>query len=237
MHTVSAAGLLAQPGQRSVVTAVATDHEPVAIPQAGQADRRIDSSIEAWRRWSELVSYHGPWPDAVGRSALALKTLLYEEGGAIAAAATTSLPESVGGSKNYDYRYAWVRDTSFTLDAFINLELREEVHAAVSWLLQAVRTTAPDIHVFYTLGGQISRPAGDHRHSRLPAQPAGAVGKRRCRAKPARHLRRSLRHHRAVCIRWSSPRRRHRTHAGRSRRPVLRRLETQGRGTLGTIPA
>ena len=85
------------------------------------------------------------------RSALALKTILFEPGGAIAAAATTSLPEAIGGSKNWDYRFSSVRDSSFTLDAFINLALDEEVHAAVSWLISAVKETAPDLHVFYSL--------------------------------------------------------------------------------------
>ncbi len=148
--------LLARAGERAVVAAVATDHEPVVIPAPQHVGARIDRTIDSWRRWSDLVSYQGPWDDAVRRSTLALKTLLYEPGGAIAAAATTSLPEAIGGPKNYDYRYAWVRDSSYTLDAFIRLGLQEEVHAAVSWLLKAVRRTAPDIHVFYSLDGQVA---------------------------------------------------------------------------------
>ena len=148
--------LLARAGEHAVVAAVATDHEPVVIPAPQHVGARIDRTIDSWRRWSDLVSYQGPWDDAVRRSALALKTLLYEPGGAIAAAATTSLPEAIGGPKNYDYRYAWVRDSSYTLDAFIRLGLQEEVHAAVSWLLKAVRRTAPDIHVFYSLDGQVA---------------------------------------------------------------------------------
>ena len=148
--------LLARPGEQVMIAAVATDHEPVVIPPPQHIGDRIDATIDAWRRWSDLVDYQGPWAGAVTRSALALKTLLYEPGGAIAAAATTSLPEVIGGPKNYDYRYAWVRDSSFTLDAFIRLGLREEVHAAVSWLLHAVSRTAPDIHVFYSLDGQVA---------------------------------------------------------------------------------
>ncbi|MGH3286256.1 MAG: glycoside hydrolase family 15 protein [Streptosporangiaceae bacterium] len=87
---------------------------------------------------------------------LALKTLLYAPAGSIAAAATTSLPETVGGPKNYDYRYAWVRDCTFTLDALIRLGLREEVHSSLSWLLGAVLATAPDTHVFYRLDRQLA---------------------------------------------------------------------------------
>ena len=173
--------LLARPGERIVVGAVATDHDPVVIPQAGHIEDRIDNTIEAWRRWSGQINYQGPWAEAVSRSALALKTLLYEPAGAIAAAATTSLPEAVGGPKNYDYRYAWVRDSSFTLDAFISLGLREEVHAAVSWILNAVSRTAPDIHVFYRLDGraadgQATIDVPGYRHSRPVRSGNGAAG-------------------------------------------------------------
>ena len=179
-HHVSG-GLLVRPGEQVTIAAVATDHEPVVLPLPSDAGNRLDRTIDAWHRWSGLVDYQGPWADAVTRSALALKTLLYEPGGAIAAAATTSLPEAIGGPKNYDYRYAWVRDSSFTLDAFIRLGLREEVHAAVSWLLNAVRRTAPDIHVFYSLDGQVvdgqaTIDMPGYRHSRPVRSGNGAAG-------------------------------------------------------------
>ena len=173
--------LLARPGEQVMIAAVATDHEPVVIPPPQQIGDRIDRTIGAWRMWSDLVDYQGPWAGAVTRSALALKTLLYEPGGAIAAAATTSLPEVIGGPKNYDYRYAWVRDSSFTLDAFIRLGLREEVHAAVSWLLNAVSRTAPDIHAFYSLDGQVAEGQATlsmpgYRQSRPVRSGNGAAG-------------------------------------------------------------
>ena len=81
--------------------------------------------------------------------------LTYVPTGAIVAAPTTSLPERIGGDRNYDYRYAWVRDTAFTLDALINLDLLVQVHASFSWLLGAVENTEPELHVFYGLEGQI----------------------------------------------------------------------------------
>jgi GH15 family glucan-1,4-alpha-glucosidase len=139
-----------------LVAVVATDDEPLFLPSPEAVYARMERTIDAWRAWSELVAHDGPWKAAVVRSALALKTVLYEPGGAIAAAATTSLPEVIGGSKNYDYRYSWVRDSSFALDALINLELHEEVHSSVSWLLAALRRTAPDLHVFYALDGRVA---------------------------------------------------------------------------------
>ena len=156
-------------GTRALLAVVATDTEPLFIPTPDAIQSRLDRTIGSWRRWAELLDCDGPWKLAVRRSALALKTLLAEQSGAIAAAATTSLPERIGGPKNWDYRYAWVRDSSFTLDALINLGLHEEVHGAVSWLLSAIRDNGGDLHVFYSLDGTIADRAGDTRHPRLAA--------------------------------------------------------------------
>ena len=101
----------------------------------------------------------GRWTPMTTRSTLALKTLITESSGAIAAAVTTSLPERIGGDRNWDYRYAWVRDSSFTIDALISLGLHEEAHGAVSWILDAVRRNGPDLRVFYSLDG--SAPGGE----------------------------------------------------------------------------
>ena len=116
----------------------------------------MQRTIDRWREWSASIEYDGPWRTAVCRSAIALKLLLYTPTGAIAAAATTSLPERIGGDKNWDYRYSWVRDSSFTADALISLRLHEEVQAAVTWLLRTLQSTAPDLHVFYTLDGEVA---------------------------------------------------------------------------------
>ncbi len=146
-------------GERALICLVATDNEPVYVPGPPSVYDRLAATAASWRDWSSHLPAGGRWERAVERSALALKSLLYEPSGAIAAAATTSLPERVGGNKNYDYRYAWIRDSSFTLDAFMNLGLHEEVHAAVSWILSAVRTSGGRLHVFYTMGGQV--PVGE----------------------------------------------------------------------------
>ena len=143
-------------GDRALLALVATDREPLFLPTPAAIDTRLDRTIESWRRWAGLLQRDGRWNRAVRRSALALKTLLAEHSGAIAAAATTSLPEGIGESKNWDYRYAWVRDSSFTLDALINLGLHEEVHGAVSWLLDAIKRSGGDLHVFYSLDGTVA---------------------------------------------------------------------------------
>jgi len=143
--------------QTTVLAVLAGQEEPLFVPTLDAIDKRVDDTVENWRRWTSLVRSAGRWQSAVTRSALVLKTLLAEYTGAIAAAVTTSLPERIGGEKNWDYRFAWVRDSSFAIDALINLGLGEEVHNAVAWLLRAIRANGPDLHVFYTLSGELSR--------------------------------------------------------------------------------
>ncbi|MCT9821406.1 glycoside hydrolase family 15 protein [Microbacterium sp. W1N] len=138
---------------RHVLAVVATDDEPLHLPAAAHLDESLDRSIAGWRTWSREFSYDGPWRAAVQRSALALKLLVYAPTGAIAAAATTSLPENPRGGKNWDYRFAWVRDLAYTAHALVRFGLREETHAALSWLLKTIRRHGSDLHVMYTLRG------------------------------------------------------------------------------------
>ncbi|MGH9045457.1 MAG: glycoside hydrolase family 15 protein [Acidimicrobiales bacterium] len=142
-------------GERRVLGILATDGEPLFIATPQAVDARIDKTAQDWRRWSALLDNDGRWASAVERSALALKTVIAEDTGAIAAAATTSLPEKIGGHKNWDYRFAWVRDSSFVLDALMSLGLHEEAHRAMSWLLRAIRCNGGDLAIFYTLGAQL----------------------------------------------------------------------------------
>src|SRR5437763_1436326 len=128
-----------------------------------EVERRLDETIKVWRTWLGNWEYDGPWEDQLARSALALKLLVHEPNGAIVAAPTTSLPERIGGDKNYDYRYMWVRDTAFTIDALLRLGLPEQVHESFCCLLNAVRSTAPDLRPFYDVDGT---PA--ERHEMLP---------------------------------------------------------------------
>src|SRR4051794_1765805 len=113
----------ASAGSSALLAVCCTEDQPIPIPSRDEIERRIDETVEVWRRWLAAWRYDGPWPDHVARSALALKLLVYAPRGSIVAAPTTSLPERIGGGKNYDYRYMWVRDTSFTLDALMRLGL------------------------------------------------------------------------------------------------------------------
>jgi GH15 family glucan-1,4-alpha-glucosidase len=140
-------------GERSLLALVGTHEQPLPVPERHAVERRLDETVEVWRRWLAAWEYHGPWERELARSALALKLLVFEPDGTIVAAPTTSLPERIGGDKNYDYRYMWVRDTAYTLDAFLRLGLPEQVHESFCCLLRAVRSTAPDLRPFYGLDG------------------------------------------------------------------------------------
>ncbi len=146
-------------GSRHVVGVVATEREPLFLPSPDEVDAGIDRTIDNWRAWTAAFHYDGPWGKAVQRSALALKLLLHAPTGAIAAAGTTSLPESWAGGKNWDYRFAWVRDTAYAVDALIGFGLREETHAAISWTLRTLRENG--MQVFCRLDG--TPPGGQER--------------------------------------------------------------------------
>ena len=142
-------------GESSMLALAASHEQPIHAPQRDHVEARLDATVRVWERWLAMWEYDGPWPEHVARSALALKLLIFAPEGSIAAAPTTSLPEIVGGEKNYDYRYAWVRDTAFTLDALMRLCVPEQVQQSFAWLLRAVRETAPDIRPFYSLVGGV----------------------------------------------------------------------------------
>ena len=151
-----------QQGSRHLIALAATHDEPLHLPDPRNVDIGIDRTIENWRHWSEVFSYEGPWAERIQRSALALKLLIFSPTGAIAAAATTSLPENPVGGKNWDYRYAWVRDLAYTAHALVRFGLREETHAALSWMLRTIREHGPELHVMYTLGGELVPDAQEY---------------------------------------------------------------------------
>lgn len=141
------------PGSRHVVGLVGTEREPVTIPDAATLDAGIDRTIANWQEWSRIFGWQGSWEDQVHRSALVLKLLIHAPAGSMAAAATTSLPESLAGGKNWDYRFAWVRDMAYSLTALYRFGLVEETHGAISWLLSTIREHGPRPDVFYQLDG------------------------------------------------------------------------------------
>jgi GH15 family glucan-1,4-alpha-glucosidase len=150
-------------GTSALLAMTASYDEPIPIPTREAVERRLRETADVWRRWLKAWEYDGAWEEQVARSALALKLLVYTPDAAIIAAPTTSLPERIGGDKNYDYRYMWVRDSAFTLDAFMRLGLPEQVHESFCFLLRVVRETAPELRPFYSVDGHVAR-----RHEELP---------------------------------------------------------------------
>jgi GH15 family glucan-1,4-alpha-glucosidase len=140
-------------GQRIVLALVCAHQEPLVFPPAADLDRRFQHTCTWWQRWADGRQYDGEWRDAVIRSALALKLLVYAPSGAIAAAATASLPEEIGGERNWDYRYSWIRDSAFTIDSFLRLGCGGETEAYFWWLMHATQLTAPRLRVLYRLDG------------------------------------------------------------------------------------
>jgi GH15 family glucan-1,4-alpha-glucosidase len=107
-----------------------------------------------WRRWVAGCTYAGEWRDDVIRSLITLKALTYAPTGAVCAAATTSLPEALGGSRNWDYRYSWLRDATFTLAAFFLTGYTEEAAAWTRWLRRAVAGSPGELQIMYGVGGE-----------------------------------------------------------------------------------
>ena len=155
--------------------------EPYLLSGRGAFDARLAHTVDFWQRWAGIASYDGPWGEAVVRSALALELLVYAPTGAMVAAATSSLPEAIGGSRNWDYRYSWLRDTAFTLEAMLRIGYRDQVHSSLAWVLQTIRRTHPRLSVFYHLDGE---PPGEtveldlegYRRSRPVRYGNGAAG-------------------------------------------------------------
>ncbi|GAA4308634.1 glycoside hydrolase family 15 protein [Klenkia terrae] len=144
------------PGSRALLGLVATEREPLFLADPEDVDAGIDRTVANWRAWSEEFHWTGDFEAAVRRSALALKLLIHSPSGAMVAAATTSLPEDLAGGKNWDYRFAWVRDSAYALTALYRFGLREETHGAVSWLLGTIRRHGPEPRVCYTLDGGLT---------------------------------------------------------------------------------
>ncbi len=168
-------------GESALLALSCFNDEPYVLSGRRAFEARLAHTVDFWRRWARITSYDGPWREAVVRSALALELLVYAPTGATVAAPTSSLPEAIGGSRNWDYRYSWLRDTAFTLEAMLRIGYRDQVHSSLAWLLQTIRRTHPRLSVFYHLDGE---PPGEtvelnlegYRRSRPVRYGNGAAG-------------------------------------------------------------
>jgi GH15 family glucan-1,4-alpha-glucosidase len=143
----------ARASSSAMIALCAAHQEPLVFPSRQHVEARLEATTAYWQRWAAQRAYNGPWRDAVIRSALALKLLFHAPSGAIAAAATASLPEQIGGERNWDYRFCWVRDSAFTLEALLQLGCPSEAEAFFWWLLHASQLTHPRLQVLYRLDG------------------------------------------------------------------------------------
>ncbi len=148
----------------SSVLSYAPSH--TSVPRAIQPLKALDETESFWRTWSGRCTYHGPWQDAVKRSLIVLKALTYWPTGGIVAAPTTSLPEWIGGHRNWDYRICWLRDASFTLWVLMYAGYFEEASAWQNWLLRAVAGSPDQVQIMYGLAGE--RTLREWEIDRLP---------------------------------------------------------------------
>ncbi len=142
-------------GQRHYISLTYAYHHIGIIPPLGEyAEGRCRDTVQWWREWCAGNTYKGPYADAVERSALTLKLLTFGLSGAIVAAPTTSLPSVIGGVRNWDYRYCWLRDAALTLSAFLEMGHPGEDEAFLGWLLHSTRLTWPRLQVLYDIYGE-----------------------------------------------------------------------------------
>ncbi|WP_441248991.1 glycoside hydrolase family 15 protein [Kitasatospora sp. McL0602] len=134
--------------------------QPSHLSTAPRTDpeQLLRSTIDDWEHWAAACHYRGAWRAQVLRSLITLKALTYRPTGGIVAAPTTSLPELIGGERNWDYRYCWLRDSSMTLSALLRGGFREEAAAWHSWLLRAIAGDPGDVQAVYGVAGERGLP-------------------------------------------------------------------------------
>jgi GH15 family glucan-1,4-alpha-glucosidase len=139
----------------------APDVDPV---ESFDPDETLERTAAFWHRWAGRIRYEGPYRAEVERSALALKSLFYAPTGAVVAAATTSLPEEIGGERNWDYRYNWLRDAAFTLSAFHLLGQYDEAEKFMRYLQWVAGKSKDQLRVLYGVAGEIDVPETELDH-------------------------------------------------------------------------
>ena len=143
-----------------------TTWAPSHLPIREQLDSEaiVETTREEWQEWADRFQYEGPYRDVLVRSLLVLRLLTHSETGGIVAAPTTSLPEDVGGTRNWDYRYCWLRDASLTLEALMGSGFVEETLLWRRWLLRAVAGDPEDMQIMYAVDGSRDLPEREIGH-------------------------------------------------------------------------
>jgi len=144
--------------------------QDVAPVDCADNQRIVERTAEFWRDWLARSTYTGRWREMVNRSAITLKLLTHEPSGAVVAAPTTSLPEEIGGGRNWDYRYVWIRDAAFTIYALLKLGFTDEAAAFMEWLSERMGEGVDDpelgpLRVLYTIDGEV--PVEEHELEHL----------------------------------------------------------------------
>jgi GH15 family glucan-1,4-alpha-glucosidase len=152
-------------GETRCVSLAYTRRDIAVVPTLGSdAVERLEETCTWWQDWAGSCTIDGKYRDPIVRSALVLKLLSYSLSGAVVAAATTSLPEAVGGTRNWDYRYCWLRDAALIVQAFVDLGYRHEAEFFIEWLLHATRLTWPRLDVVYDVFGEVRLPERELGH-------------------------------------------------------------------------
>ena len=164
-HFSTVAQFSVQPGDRRsfVLTWYPSHEEP---PPVLKIDEALAATTNYWEKWASRCTYRGRWKAQVLRSLLILKALTYAPTGGIVAAATTSLPEFIGGVRNWDYRFCWLRDATFTLYSFMTAGYTEEAQAWSNWLLRAAAGDPSQLQIMYGVSGERSLPEFELGHLR-----------------------------------------------------------------------
>ena len=152
-HMASTASFSVSPGTRQIFTLVHNESH-LDLPEKPDQDRILQETVDFWEDWSKSSTYEGKWTDAVRRSLITLKAMTYAPTGGIVAAATTSLPEEIGSSRNWDYRYCWLRDATLTLGALLRAGYMGEAKAWRDWLMRAVAGMPDQIQIMYGIAGE-----------------------------------------------------------------------------------
>jgi GH15 family glucan-1,4-alpha-glucosidase len=144
----------------ALLAALYFNDAPYAVPPRAELETRLTRTRSYWQSYARDIPYDGPWAAQVRRAVLAQQLLTYPDTGAIAAAGTSSLPERIGGDRNWDYRFSWVRDTSLALESLLAVRLSIECQRSLSWVLEASRQQK-ELQPMYTLKAETDLPRLD----------------------------------------------------------------------------